>query len=140
MLQSQWSQMVFKPSETMTLTTEQRQAIGALCYDAGVACSMAYTASGSGVQMSNERNALVNVFGYSNAIDAYNATYTNLGAVLLTMINPNLDAGFPVILGLTGHDGGITYGHAILTDGYGYHTSTLYHHLNMGWEGTDDVW
>jgi len=90
--------------------------------------------------MSEERDALVNVFGYSNAVNAYNASYTNLGAVLLVMINPNLDAGFPVILGLTGHSGGSTYGHAILCDGYGYHTSTLYHHLNMGWEGQDDVW
>jgi hypothetical protein len=132
--------MVLKPAEAGALTTAQRQAIGALCHDAGVAARMAYAAGGSGTEMTNERNALVNVFGYTNAVNAYNTTYTNLGAVLLAMINPNLDAGFPVILGLTGHDGGSTYGHAILSDGYGYHTSTLYHHLNMGWEGQDDAW
>jgi len=136
----QWSQMALKPAATSTLTAAQRQAIGALCYDAGVAANMSYAAAGSGTQMSDERNALINVFGYSNAIDAYNSTYTNLGTVLISMLNPNLDAGLPVIVGLTGHDGGGTYGHAILCDGYGYHTSTLYHHLNMGWEGTDDVW
>jgi len=136
----QWSDMVLKPTEASSLTIAQRQAIGVLCYDAGVACQMAYTSVGSGAMMSDERDALIDVFGYSNAINAYNATYTNLGAVLLTMINPSLDAGYPVIMGLTGHDGGSSYGHAILCDGYGYHTSTIYHHLNMGWEGQDDAW
>jgi len=135
-----WSEMILKPAQAGALTAVQRQAIGALCHDAGVAARMAYTAGGSGAEMTDERNALVNVFGYTNAVNAYNTTYTNLGAVLLAMINPNLDAGFPVLVGLTGHSGGSTYGHAILCDGYGYHTSTLYHHLNMGWEGQDDAW
>ncbi len=27
-----------------------------------------------------------------------------------------------------------------MTDGYGYDASTLYHHLNMGWDGIDDAW
>jgi predicted secreted protein len=27
-----------------------------------------------------------------------------------------------------------------VADGYGYQSSTLYHHLNMGWDGSDDVW
>ncbi len=31
-------------------------------------------------------------------------------------------------------------GHVVLADGYGYNNSTLYHHLNMGWSGSDDVW
>jgi hypothetical protein len=31
-------------------------------------------------------------------------------------------------------------GHAVLCDGYGYNYSTLYHHLNMGWNGIDDAW
>jgi len=136
----QWGEMVLKPAEAGALTTAQRRAIGALCHDAGVAARMAYATGGSGTEMTNERNALVDVFGYTNAVNAYNATYTNLGAVLLAMINPNLDAGCPVLLGLTGHIGASTYGHAILCDGYGYHTSTLYHHLNMGWVGQDYAW
>ena len=51
------------------------------------------------------------------------------------MVNANLDAGYPVLFGITG-DGG----HAIVGDGYGYNTATHYHHLNMGWSGSDNVW
>jgi hypothetical protein len=52
------------------------------------------------------------------------------------MINPNLDAGCPVLLGIR-RDGG---GHAVVCDGYGYDLSALYHHLNMGWGGFHDAW
>ena len=31
-------------------------------------------------------------------------------------------------------------GHSVVADGYGYDGSTLYHHLNMGWQGSDDAW
>jgi hypothetical protein len=51
------------------------------------------------------------------------------------MINPNLDARHPVILGIQGESG-----HAVVCDGYGYNSSTLYHHLNMGWRGVGDAW
>ena len=51
------------------------------------------------------------------------------------MVNPNLDAGYPVLFGITGAGG-----HAIVCDGYGYNPSTMYHHLNMGWSGNDDAW
>ena len=27
-----------------------------------------------------------------------------------------------------------------MADGYGYNSSTLYHHLNLGWAGTSDAW
>jgi hypothetical protein len=52
------------------------------------------------------------------------------------MVNPNLDAGYPALLAIRGAAGG----HAVVTDGYGYNSSTLYHHLNMGWDGSDDAW
>jgi 5-hydroxyisourate hydrolase-like protein (transthyretin family) len=55
------------------------------------------------------------------------------------MVNPNLDAGFPVILGVLS-DNDEDLGHAMVCDGYGYNSSTLYHHLNMGWGGYDDAW
>ena len=53
-------------------------------------------------------------------------------ANLHNMINPNLDASYPAILGITDAVGG---GHEIIVDGYGYNVSTLYHHLNLGWGG-----
>jgi hypothetical protein len=54
------------------------------------------------------------------------------------MVNANLDAGYPVIFGIKNTEA--ENGHAVIADGYGYDASTLYHHLNMGWEGVDDVW
>ena len=51
------------------------------------------------------------------------------------MINPNLDARYPVLLGIEGSSG-----HAVVADGYGYSASTLYHHLNLGWSGASTAW
>jgi hypothetical protein len=128
-----WAQMTLVPDCSTTLT--QRQAVGALTYDAGVAVHMQYAASASGAYMSYVNYALINTFHYSNAVYGSNGT-SNLGTVLNTMINPNLDWGNPVLLGITGSGGG----HAIVADGYGYNSDTLYHHLNLGWAGTSDAW
>lgn len=128
-----WSEMTLVPDCDTTLT--QRQAIGALAYDAGVAAKMDYEADGSGAYISDAASALVNTFGYGNAIYGYNNNY-NIGDGLNGMINPNLDYGNPVILGISN----FSSGHAIVADGYGYQSSTLYHHLNLGWDGDDDVW
>ncbi len=127
-----WSDMVYEPDCDTTIS--QRQAIGALCYDAGISLNMSYTSGGSGSIMLLAKDRLLDTFGYSNAVKGYNNN-ANIGAGLIGMINPNLDAGLPVMLGIFG-DGG----HAILTDGYGYNGSTMYHHLNMGWGGYDDAW
>jgi hypothetical protein len=128
-----WSEMVLVPDCSTTLT--QRRAIGALAYDASVAVGTDYAADGSSASTSDAALTLVTTFGYSNAIYGYNDNY-NIGAGLNGMINPNLDWGNPVILGVDGADGG----HEIIADGYGYNGSTLYHHLNMGWDGDQDVW
>ncbi len=87
----------------------------------------------------NVSAALKNVFKYSNAIFGGDGT-DNIGAGLTTMLNPNLDAGLPCLLGLFGSDESASNGHAIIADGYGYDSSTLYHHLNMGWSGVDSAW
>ena len=52
----QWSSMVASPTTSITLA--QRQAIGALCYDAGVAVGMDYTASASGAFLADAAVAL----------------------------------------------------------------------------------
>lgn len=120
-----WDAMVLVP-DCCNTTEIQRQAIGALCYDAGVSVSMYYTGWGSGSWTWKAANALVSTFGYMNANVGWNE-WNNIGAGLNNMVNPNLDAGYPVLFSVFG-DGG----HAIICDGYGYNTSTLYHHLNMG--------
>jgi hypothetical protein len=131
-----WADM--SPVPDCNITAEQQQAIGALCYDAGVTMHMNYTQDGSGASSSAMASALKSTFGFSNSVSGGNHG-RDMGVGLAGMINPNLDAGYPVVLGLHGKSG-----HAVVADGYGYDTSTpaktLYHHLNMGWAGRDDVW
>lgn len=127
-----WSLMMADPD--CSITQSEREAIGALCWDAGLSVNMSYTTTGSGANTLNAKTAFINTFDYSNAVKGYNSG-NNIGTALNAMVNPNLDAGYPVVLGITG-DGG----HAIITDGYGYDSSTLYHHLNMGWGGYEDAW
>jgi hypothetical protein len=133
-----WSRMDLTPD--YATTAAQREAIGALCYDAGVAASMQYSSGGSGAYMHDARTALVSTFRYSNAVMGGNE-YSDIGAGLVDMINPNLDAGSPVLLAIFQiTNGSYGAGHAIVADGYGYNDSTLYHHLNMGWDGLADAW
>jgi hypothetical protein len=132
----QWADMV--PGPDCGTTDVQRQAIGALCYDAGVAVRTNYAPDGSGADAFLIAGALKRVFGYSHGINGAN-NGRDIGSGLAGMINPNLDAQFPVILGITG-----TSGHGVLVDGYGHDLSsrarTRYHHLNMGWAGYKDLW
>jgi hypothetical protein len=128
-----WSQMPYTPD--CSTTYAQRQAIGALTYDAGVASKMDYEYDGSGAYLIDAAAAMVDTFGYSNAVYGFKYQYDD-SVSFNKMVNPNLDSGSPVILGILG-DGG---SHAVVADGYGYQNSTMYHHLNMGWNGSDDVW
>ncbi len=134
-----WGDMVLRPEANCgTLTETQRQAIGALCYDASIAAGTSYAATGSGSFLTDAKNALVTTFQFKNAVMGYDFG-REIHAGMANMINPNLDAGAPVILAIfnvSDPDGA----HAVVCDGYGYDSSTLYHHLNMGWGGTDDVW
>ena len=136
-----WNNMVLDPD--CAITQIQRQAIAALTYDAGVASHMQYdttVAGGSGAWMDDAQDALLNVFSYSNVIHggAFHSN-SNIGDGLSAMVNPNLDAGYPVLFAIHRTGGG----HAIVCDGYGYDSSVLYHHLNMGWgesNGAQNVW
>jgi hypothetical protein len=85
------------------------------------------------------RESLQNTFQYESAIEGYNYDiykgWRNIGSGLNGMVNPNLDANNPVILCIFKDPS-----HAVLCDGYGYNSSTLYHHFNMGWSGNEDAW
>ncbi len=127
-----WDLMPYEPN--CDTTEVQRQVIGALCFDAGISMNQMYssTASGyAGCGNARIKEALTTTFGYGNAVHGYNAE-SPIGRGLIGMINPNLDAKKPVVLG--------TAPHAFVCDGYGYDYSTLYHHLNMGWSGLSDAW
>ncbi len=128
-----WAEMPPVPGNGVT--SAQCQAIGALCYDAGVSVNMEYTSDSSGADPTEIVSALNDVFFYSNAICGGNGD--SIGSGLIGMLNPNLDAGFPCLLSIFATDGA---GHEIVADGYGYDSSTLYHHLNLGWSGYDNGW
>jgi len=135
-----WGDMVLVPGCGTTLT--QQKAIGALCYDAGVGISNLvsgeYTQYYSNETLAYTHSAKVGLkstFKYGNAIFGFNSG-SNIGAGLIGMVNPNLDAGLPVYFGIRKG----TSGHAVVCDGYGYNAGTMYHHLNMGWAGTSDAW
>ncbi len=133
-----WDNMVLDPDAYTS--DEERQAIGALTYDAGVASKMEYTATGSGATFADAYAALLSPFGYSNAIMAedpgFMTTYPIDPANLIKYINPNLDAQLPALLGIFNPQ----VGHAVVADGYGFDAGTPYHHLNLGWAGTGDAW
>jgi hypothetical protein len=132
----QWSLMELEPD--CDTTPEQREAIGALCYDASVAAKTEYMEDASASNLRDARTALLGTFMYSNAVRGREEDGSISREALNDMVNTNLDAGYPVILGIIKDD--TEAGHAVVADGYGYNFSTLYHHINMGWNGSDDIW
>jgi hypothetical protein len=131
-----WSSMV--PDPDAGTSDIPRQAIGALTHDTGVAIKTSYAFSGSGAYNRDVPAALTDTFGFSNVRYAYNNSLNSIPLPNLNnMINPNLDARFPVLLGIID---AATVGHEVVVDGYGYSSATLYHHLNLGWKGTADAW
>lgn len=134
-----WSSMPNTPNSSTT--TAQRQAIGKLCYDVGVATRMQWTSGGSGACPAVLAQSLVSVFGYASAKCHMHNAFDD--ALYRRAIYANLDAGCPVLLGIYGtriSNTSATVGHEIVADGYGVYNSTVYTHLNMGWAGLDDAW
>ncbi|MBR2488672.1 MAG: C10 family peptidase [Kiritimatiellae bacterium] len=126
------------------VTESQREAIGELTYDCGVAVGLRYSFNGTGLATSDMANialALTNLFGYASAIirnSLYNQSLTEDSAERARAILANLDARRPTILLVNGNRGG----HAVVADGYGFVGSSAspYVHLNMGWSGQCDIW
>lgn len=132
-----WGNMPLSPDYP---TPTQAQAIGALCHDAGATVHMRYTPTNSTAYTAFVPQALTNVFKFASVAYFENINGTS-GSTLLNMVNPNLDAHLPVVVGVqdgVGND--VTAGHCLVCDGYGYSTSTLFHHLNLGFAGDDDIW
>ncbi|NCC93825.1 MAG: hypothetical protein EOM10_11155, partial [Opitutae bacterium] len=129
-----WSQMPYKPS-TVPYNESQWAMIGALCYDAGVGARMSYSSGGSSADLANAADALLDIFEYANAHYVYYSSgmvATNFRFIL----DSNLAGKAPVIMGVSRTGGG----HAVVCDGFGYSSGTPYHHINMGWGGSDDAW
>ena len=128
-----WTLMPAVPADGTTLA--QRQAIGKLTSDVGIACGMEYAEDGSGVGGYMLAPTLKQVFGYANALPLQYSGNCSVD-VLRSALLPNLNAKLPVEVSIDGSSGG----HSVVADGYGYSYSTLYVHFNMGWAGSGDAW
>jgi hypothetical protein len=138
-----WANMVADPAalaKAGKLTQTQRMAIGYLCHDAGVASHMRYTSGSSSAILCGPdgTHALQTVFKYASVDSPWINSGTFLKKDINSALNPCLDAGLPCAMTIRADKGGI--GHAIVADGYGYAYGTLYHHLNLGWGGSDTAW
>jgi len=135
-----WDDMPLEPAgaDRSAMTLEKRQAIGKLCYDAGVSVEMQWTSSGSGAYTALVGGALRDVFGYGSAYCSDGKHTMPDPDGIACKVLANLGAGYPVILGIS-YDKE-SNGHAIVGDGYGYNDGCLYVHLNMGWSGVSDLW
>ena len=129
-----WDNMLYVPTANETV----RKAIGQLTSDAGISVCMCYDTlakGGSGALSFNCPDAFKDVFHYGAAALWDVDTYSNPNFMLdaQNAVLANLDAGCPVLFGISGAPGG----HSIVCDGYQM-TPNLYVHLNMGWSGTDN--
>ena len=135
-----WSSMPLTESSCSTLA--QRQAIGKLLYDVGVASQMGWTSYESGTLGCVAAQALRHRFGYASA-HSYCGGYSGVLSSNLASnedfrnaILASLDASMPVAIGIYGNGG-----HEVVVDGYGYNGgSTIYCHINCGWSGSQDAW
>ena len=130
-----WDDMPLVP--TSSISDIQRRAIGKICFDVGVAARMQYASDGSAAYGGFAHDFLKNIFGFPSA-ESYGLDSGSIPAELFGAgILANLDAGYPVMLGIYGPSAG---GHAVIADGYGYLEGALFCHLNMGWSGSYDYW
>lgn len=132
-----YNSMPFNPASP-TASLSQRQAIGQFLRDIGTSVSMMYGAGGSGAYVSYICPAYNNNFGYTKAKDISCVFGTSVRSVDRDLIlRANMAAGYPVLLSIYANGAS---GHAVVTDGFGYSSGTLYYHVNLGWGGYYDAW
>jgi hypothetical protein len=133
-----WASM---PNEANNSTTQEAaESVGALVADAAVVIGSEFAADGTASYPERIADELMTSFGYANATLVKAGARGSVGQMdintLLSAVNSNLDARKPVGLGIFSADGG----HGVVTDGYGYSYGSIYHHVNMGWGGSYDLW
>jgi hypothetical protein len=130
-----YGQMPLAPSSA-SYNLSQWQNVGRLLRDCGTSVNMSYGSGGSSADMLLVDSAMKNNFSYAGAVDIY--TTGGISAAQRDLIlRSNLAGGYPVLMGIRNSGGS---GHAVVADGFGYSSGTLYYHVNMGWGGTDDAW
>ncbi|MBQ3288868.1 MAG: C10 family peptidase [Kiritimatiellae bacterium] len=151
-----WANMTLVPAKA-SLSDANRQAIGRLTSDTGIALKSSYADGNTTAYVTDVPAALRDTFGYADAICYWNDSNWSTGkgglhtrSLRERVIYANLDARQPVQFAIygykAGHVGDEAYwaGHAVVADGYGFMTvggvEVEYVHINMGWAGTDDMW
>ena len=125
-----WDNMAYFPEGGEWDRTEvEREAIGRLTYNCGLAVRMHYGFTGSyntfGIE---EHRTYVTEFGYGGC-DWWNCrSFDDFARTVL----PNLDARRPVTANIPGHE--------VVCDGYGFSEGALFLHVNMGWGGWEDLY
>ncbi|MBQ6140364.1 MAG: chitobiase/beta-hexosaminidase C-terminal domain-containing protein [Kiritimatiellae bacterium] len=114
-----------------SMSTAQKKAIGKLTLDVGRSVYMDYADDGSGAHYSLIATRLVDQFQYKNAALIIKKDGCSLDEIKRAIL-PSLDLKSPCGVSVPGH--------AIVADGYGYNSGTLYVHFNLGWTGTDNAW
>ena len=145
-----WDSMKLDPSSYATET--EREAIGRLTYDIGIALYSDYTQSGTGADPQYLGEMFGVTFGYAGGHMYWNAAGWASGngglhtrEIRNKIVYANLDAKRPVQFAIYGYDsGGEWAGHAVVCDGYGFvdisGVQTEFAHINMGWSGVDNMW
>ena len=124
-----WNNMPATFSWNMSDT--QKKAIGKLTLDVGRSVHMGYSDDGSGSHYSLFATRLTDQFQYKNAVLIIKSAGCSADEIKRAIL-PSLDLKSPCGVSVPGH--------AIVADGYGYNSGTLYVHFNLGWGGTDNAW
>jgi hypothetical protein len=123
-----FSNYYYRWNEMLNSLGNYNQGVAEICYHAGVAVNMNYSATGSAASSSDIPGALQNHFRYSSDCEfllqlGYSTSTWN------SMIRTNLDNKHPLIYSGSDASAG---GHAWVCDGY---QGTDYFHMNWGWSG-----
>ena len=144
-----WDNMTLVP--TADTGDAERQAIGRLTADIGIALGAEYTEGGTGAMSIDVSGVFRDQYAYGSGVEFWDDdwdTALQTGSGLHTRGTRNkviyacLDAGLPVQLAIA--DGNGANGHAVVCDGYGFvkmgEEDIEFAHINMGWSGAGDMW
>ena len=122
-----WDNMTADPQNAGNLTEVNREAIGKLTYNCGLAVNMNYGPDGSNNGRGIEDHVYESEFGYGGSDYVYCGTFEKFANSLFA----NFDARQPCACNVPGHE--------VVGDGYGFSEGAIFVHLNMGWGGSGDV-
>lgn len=127
-----WDKMTNMPSSSCSLA--EKQALGALLFQCGVAVEMDYGLEVSSSFSADVPNAMIQYFGYNpQTVMDEKAYFTDAG--WRTLIKGELNQARPVYY--AGNNAASNGGHAFICDGY---DNRDYFHFNWGWTGNHDAY